>query len=28
MHGCTVRVKPVHKDNETDIVPGCITWAG
>jgi starch phosphorylase len=28
MHGCTVRVKPVHRDSDPDVLPGCITWAG
>ena len=27
-HGYTVRVKPFHRESSTDIVPGCLTWAG
>jgi len=27
-HGYTVRVKPVHRETDTEIVPGCVTWAG
>lgn len=28
LHGYTVRVRPVHSQSETDLVPGCMTWAG
>jgi starch phosphorylase len=27
-HGYTVRVKPIHRESNTEIVPGCLTWAG
>ena len=27
-HGYTVRVKPFHRESNTEIVPGCLTWAG
>lgn len=27
-HGFTVRVKPYHRESRTEIVPGCLTWAG
>jgi starch phosphorylase len=27
LHGYTVRVRPVHRESDTAIVPGCITWA-
>ncbi len=27
-HGYTVRVKPFHRESRTEIVPGCLTWAG
>jgi len=27
-YGYTVRVKPFHRDSDTALVAGCITWAG
>ncbi len=27
LHGYTVRVMPFHRESNTDLVPGCITWA-
>ncbi|MGD1091103.1 MAG: alpha-glucan family phosphorylase [Bryobacteraceae bacterium] len=28
LHGYTIRVKPFHRESNTESVPGCITWAG
>ena len=28
LHGYTVRVRPIHRESDTTLVPGCITWAG
>jgi starch phosphorylase len=28
LHGYTIRVQPFHRESKTELVPGCITWAG